>query len=72
MYSPVKMENKSVDTLRRDGKLLESLIPHVELMCFLQTAHDGNSNRGDFLDAFLSNAKHTAVEFNLKPYGDKT
>jgi len=72
MYSPVRIEDKSVDTLRRDGKLSESLIPHAALIYYLQRAHDGTSNMGgDFLNAFLSDAKHTAVEFNLKPYGGK-
>ena len=72
MYSPVRMENHGVDTLRRDGKLPESLIPHVDLLCFLQNAHDGNSQRVDFLSGFLSSAKNTADEFNLKPYGQPT
>jgi hypothetical protein len=73
MYSPVRMEDKSVDTLRRDGKLSESLIPHAALIYYLQRAHDGTSNmRGDFLDAFLSDAKQMAVKFNLKPYGQPT
>jgi len=72
MYSPVRMENHSVDTLRRDSKLPDSLIPLMELLAYLQNAHDGNSQRVDFLSGFLSDAKHTAVVFDLKPYGDKT
>jgi hypothetical protein len=71
MYSPFRMENQSVDTLRRDGKLSESLIPHARLIHYLQSAHDGSSNREDFLGAFLSDVKQTAIKFNLKPYGGK-
>jgi hypothetical protein len=72
MYSPVRMEDKSVDTLRRDSKLPDSLIPHVELLFRLQNAHDGNSQRVDFLSCFLSGAKHTAVVFNLKSHEQPT
>jgi hypothetical protein len=72
MYLPVAMENAGVDAIHNQNGLPKSLIPHVDLMCFLQNAHDGNSNRVDFLSGFLRSAKNTAVEFNLKPYGDKT
>jgi hypothetical protein len=71
MYSPVIMENAGVVTIHNQSGLPKSLIPHVDLMCYLQNAHDGNSQRVDFLRGFLSSAKNTADEFNLKPYGGK-
>ncbi len=72
MYSPIAMENAGVLALADQGQMPKSLIPHIGLIGTLQNAHDGSCQRPHFLDWFLSNAKLTAVEFNLKPYGSKT
>ena len=69
MYSPVAMENAGVYQLESQGELPKSLIPHVNLIGYLQDAHDAASSNADFLNTFLAGAKRTAYYSALKPYG---
>jgi hypothetical protein len=71
MYSE-DMENTGVLQLRLKGRLPKSLVPHVDLISYLQDAHDAASRWADFLRIFMQEADRLANRFNLKPYGDKT
>jgi hypothetical protein len=71
MYSE-DMENTGVLQLRLKGRLPKSLVPHVDLISYLQDAHDAASRWADFLRIFMQEADRLTNRFNLKPYGDKT
>jgi hypothetical protein len=72
MYSPVAMENSGVHQLQSQGELPKSLIPHKNLLGYLQDAHDAHSRDADFLHNFLDAAKRAAYYNALKPHGQPT
>jgi hypothetical protein len=70
-YSALIEENTGVLQLRLKGRLPKSLAPHVDLISYLQDAHDAASRWADFLRIFMQDAERLAIKFNLKPYGGK-
>ena len=71
MYSE-KMESRNVARLSELNLIPKSLVPHQRLLAYMQSDHDQGSPQEGFVDRFLSFSKLTALEFNLKPYGENT
>ena len=71
MYSK-EMESRNVARLSELNLIPNSLLPHERLLKSLQGDHDQGSPLEGFVDRFLSFSKQTALEFNLKPYGENT
>ncbi len=71
MYSE-GMENIGILNLSVLGMVPKSLVPHVDLISYLQDAHDAASKYADFLRIFMQEAERLASKFNLKPYGKPT
>jgi len=70
-YSALMKENAGVFQLETEGRLPKSLIPHVNLMGYLQDAHDVAATRMEFMNTFLLDADRTAHRLCLRPYGSK-
>lgn len=50
---------------KREFATPERLRPHVDLLQKLQEAHDNSKDEADFVNAFLSKARTTAMRFHL-------
>lgn len=71
MYSE-DMEDSNIQRLNEMGRIPKSLLPHIDLLLYMQRNHDGTHPGHNFLSSFLSYSNLLATMFSLKPYGNKT